>query len=516
MGASLAEVLALPSFRAANTQVLVGDVDRVQVRWVHSSEVFEMGALLAGGEVLLTSGLGLHGRTADHLAAYVEQLADVGIAALAMELGRTFFAVPEPMLEVARRRGLPVLVFHKVVPFERMVEDFHELLVRRKVAAGSGTGDGGDAGWRALTQVVIEGHGLRALLDEVSRLAGCPVELRDPEGQTVERSRIASVADDGEVAVPVRGAAGPLGTLRLLGAESADRLRIAEVAGHAVSLELGRGSGAGHRPGPAQSLVSDLVAGVVVSRADVLRRLAALGWPPQEGRHIVVAALEVDAAVPLTDAVAAAEEALLDDGRGDPAVVVGISGGHVVVVHRGGRRAVPAQVRDELTAARDRLAQRLPGRLLLGATTPVADPGDLAAAVGRARQVLRTARRYGRREGVVMERDVAAHRLVSSAIDPELMRGFVQEQIGPLIDHDREHRSELLRTLDAYLACSLSKARTADLLGLRRQSLYDRLARIERLLGVSLDEPDHRTGLDLALLGWRMRTGLDPQVGFGG
>lgn len=513
MGATLAEVLALPSFRAASTEVVHGDVERVQVRWVHSSEVFEMGALLAGGEVLLTTGLGLHGRTADHLAAYVDQLADAGVAALALELGRTFFAVPEPMLAAARRRDLALLAFPTMVPFERMVEDFHELLVRRRVSSG---GDAGDAGWRALTQVVIEGRGLRALLDEVSRLAGCAVELRDPEGQTVERSRIASVSEEAGVSTPVRGPAGPAGTLRLLGEESTDRLRLAEVAAHAVALELGRGSGAGHRPGPAQSLVSDLTAGVVVSRADVLHRLAALGWPPLEGRHLVVAAVEVDAAVPLTDAVAATEAVFHEDERGDPAVLVGISGGHVVVVHRGGRRPVPAQVRDELEAAHDRLAERLPGRVLVAATTPVADAGDLAAAVGRARQVLRTARRYGRRDGVVMERDVAAHRLVTSAVDPAVMRAFVREQIGPLVDHDREHRSELLRTLDAYLACSLSKARTAELLGIRRQSLYDRLTRIERLLGVSLDEPDHRTGLGIALLGWRMRTGLDPQVGFGG
>lgn len=513
MGATLAEVLALPSFRAARTEVLHGDVEGVQVRWVHSSEVFEMGALLAGGEVLLTSGLGLHGRTGEHLASYVDQLADVGVAALGLELGRTFFAVPDSMLDAARRRGLPLLVFHKVVPFERMVEDFHELLVRRKVA---GAGGGGDAGWRALTQVVIEGHGLRALLDEVSRLAGCAVELRDPDGQTLERSRIASVAEDAELLTAVRGPAGPLGTLRLLGAESAERLRVVEVAAHAVALELGRGSGAGPRPGPAQSLVADLVAGNAATRAEVLRRLAALGWPPLEGRHLVVAALEVDPSVPLTDAVAATEEALLDEGRGDPGVLVGTSGGHVVVVHRGARRAVPGRVRDELGLACERLTRRLPGRLLVGAASPVADPGDLAAAVGRARQVLRTARRSGRREGVVMERDVAAHRLIGSAVDPEVVRAFVQEQIGPLIDHDREHRSELLRTLDAYLACSLSKARAAALLGVRRQSLYDRLARIERLLGVSLDEPDHRTGLGLALLGWRMRTGLDPQVGFGG
>lgn len=508
MAATLAEVLALPSFRAAGTEVLHGDPEQVRVRWVHSSEVFEMGSLLAGGEVLLTSGLGLHGRTADHLRAYVDQLADAGVAAIGLEVGRTFFAVPEPVVEAARRRDVPVLVFHRVVPFERMVEDFHELLVRRKVEAGTG-----DAGWRTLTQVVIEGRGLRALLDETSRLAGCAVELRDPEGQTVERSRIASVSGEAGLEVQVRGEPGVHGTLRLLGAPTAHRQRVADAAGVAVALELGRGTAGGHRPGPAQSLVADLAAGAVVSRADVLHRLADLGWPPLEGRYLVVAAIEVDASVPVTDAVAATERVLHEEG---PGVLVGTAAGHVVVVRRGGRRAVPTQVRDELAGMAERLAAELPGRVLVGASTPVADAGDLAAAVARARQVVRTARRYGRRTGVVMERDVAAHRLLTREIDPQVLSDFVHEQIGPLVDHDREHRSELLRTLDAYLACSLSKARTAELLGLRRQSLYDRLARIERLLGVSLDEADHRTGLGLALLGWRMRTGLDPQVGFGG
>ena len=128
----LTEVLALPSFQAAGAHLLSGEPDSVLVRWVHSSEVFEMGALLAGGEVLLTTGLGLHGRTSEHLRAYVEQLADAGLAALALELGRTFFEVPEPMLEAARRRGLVVLGLTNVVPFERMVEDFHELVVRRR------------------------------------------------------------------------------------------------------------------------------------------------------------------------------------------------------------------------------------------------------------------------------------------------------------------------------------------------------------------------------------------------
>ena len=105
----LSDVLALPSFRAAGAQVLAGRPEGVLVRWVHSSEVFEMGGLLAGGEVLLTTGLGLHGRTSEHLTAYVEQLADAGLAALALELGRTFFEVPAAILEAAGRRQLVVL-----------------------------------------------------------------------------------------------------------------------------------------------------------------------------------------------------------------------------------------------------------------------------------------------------------------------------------------------------------------------------------------------------------------------
>ena len=39
---------------------------------------------------------------------------------------------------------------------------------------------------------------------------------------------------------------------------------------------------------------------------------------------------------------------------------------------------------------------------------------------------------------------------------------------------------------------------------------------IERLLGVSLEDPGHLLGLQLGLTAWRLRTGLDPQVGFGG
>lgn len=511
MRVGLTEVLAMASFRAAATTVVTGDPDSTTVRWVHSSEVYEMGPLLAGGEVLLTSGLGLHGRGAAHFTTYVDQIADAGAVAIGIELGRTFLEVPEAMVEAARRRGLCLLTFHRVVPFERMVEDFHELLVRRKASAGRA-----DAELRHLLHVVVDGLGLRALLDEVSRSAGCVVELRDTDGQTVERSRIASVRGDGEVVSHVRGPDGVVGAVHLLARPTRARERLAELASMAVGLELGRGA-AGPRPGPAQSLVSDLAGGVLGTAAEVRRRLEELGWLPAEGRHVVVVAVEVDPRVPLVDAVPAVER---DLAIGTGAVLAGVASSQVVALVRGWSRPVHWQVREELSAAAARLARSIDGPFgsapLLGVASPVLDLSLLGAAVQQARGVTRTARRFGLREGVVMARDVAAQHLLGEVVDPGVLSDFVTEQIGPLIEHDRRHRSELLRTLDTYLSTAQSKAPAARLLGIRRQSLYDRLLQIERLLGISLDEPGHRSGLSLALLGWRMRTGLDPQVGFGG
>ena len=103
-----------------------------------------------------------------------------------------------------------------------------------------------------------------------------------------------------------------------------------------------------------------------------------------------------------------------------------------------------------------------------------------------------------------------------AAVGPAAWAGLAEEQLGALIAHDARHRSELLRTLDTYLACGTSKAATAAALGIRRQSLYDRLDRIERLLGVDLADADQQLGLRLGVLAWRLRTGIDPRVGFGG
>jgi purine catabolism regulator len=60
MSMSLREVLATDVLQETEPEVLAGHgaLDR-EVRWVHSSEIYEIAPLLSGGELLLTTGLGL-------------------------------------------------------------------------------------------------------------------------------------------------------------------------------------------------------------------------------------------------------------------------------------------------------------------------------------------------------------------------------------------------------------------------------------------------------------------------
>ena len=360
--------------------------------------------------------------------------------------------------------------------------------------------------------MVLAGEGLRALLDTVSRLVGCEVEFRDTDDRLVERSRIVSTRGTDTVAVEVRGRSGPRGTL-LLHTPSTRRVRaLAEPVATAVGLELTRQPDIGLRPTFAQSLVTDLGAGVLVAGEDVGRRLEEAGMPWTAPSQLVVACGDAGHRVPVDEVVLALRGVFAARGN---AVLAGAVGHHAVVLIRTPR--LPAgRARALAQECYDVISRTLPedARVLLGVMPGVTDPSRLSAAVARARETVRLAHGYGVHSGVLLSRDVGVQRLLGTGVPTGELAEFVREQLGPLIDHDRAHASDLVRTLDAFLATGLSKSGTAAQLGIRRQSLYGRLQRIEQLLGISLGDPGHVGGVTLALTVWRMRTGLDPQVAF--
>jgi DNA-binding PucR family transcriptional regulator len=92
---------------------------------------------------------------------------------------------------------------------------------------------------------------------------------------------------------------------------------------------------------------------------------------------------------------------------------------------------------------------------------------------------------------------LGVYRMLSSVTDPAGIEGFMNKQIGPLIEYDRQHRSNLVLTLARYFDSGCNYDEAAAALSVHRSTLKYRLKRIRDLLG--RDPHDGSTRLDLHL-----------------
>ena len=79
--------------------------------------------------------------------------------------------------------------------------------------------------------------------------------------------------------------------------------------------------------------------------------------------------------------------------------------------------------------------------------------------------------------------------------DDERLTDFAQRELAPL-----RGDADLLRTARALVESWGNKAEAATRLNLSRPALYDRIAKLHRLLGGSLDDAERRTSLHVAFL----------------
>lgn len=91
---------------------------------------------------------------------------------------------------------------------------------------------------------------------------------------------------------------------------------------------------------------------------------------------------------------------------------------------------------------------------------------------------------------------LGVHRLLGAGTDAALREAMLTPGVARLM---AEGGVELVRTATVYLDEAGSAQRTAQALGIHRQTLYHRLERIEKLSGLSLDSGRDRLQLHLAL-----------------
>ena len=551
------EVLELEPLRSARARVLagVGSLDRT-VRWVHVAELPDIAHLLEGGELLLTTGLGM-GATAAARRRYVDELADAGAAGVVVELGRTFEAVPSEMVDAARARGLPLVSLARETRFVEVTEVVHREILSRQYDLL----ERAERVSRELADQILDGADVAKLVAHLGAVFGTNVVFEDAARRVVATSGHGN--DEGAASGvweqhallhhahsahsgghptrsgAVRRATGSRsvpgcawvdiwirrerwGRLHVLdggpGGGDVDELLV-DRAGAALALAMLSEKDAAHlaeRAGDA--LIAQIVAGRPGSSEETLRRAKGLGVDLTGGR-LVAAALEVRPADPvheLTDddrlealrVLAVALRAAVTERR--CSALVGTSGDRVIaIVAVPGTRPVPLVLEETVESASARVLRHMPVEVVAGASGPAARDA-LHRAVEEATVAAGFARDGGTGQRVHHFAELGTYQLLLRLADgPELAR-FVDSELRALLERDGGGRPRLVPTLRAYLKHAGRKADAARELGIQRRTLYQRMARVEALLGRDLDEQSTRTRLTLAL------QGLDFLAGRGG
>lgn len=142
--------------------------------------------------------------------------------------------------------------------------------------------------------------------------------------------------------------------------------------------------------------------------------------------------------------------------------------------------------------------------LFMGLASRVEDCAHYRQALNEARQALDVAENLRPAIGFCDFSELGVLRLLQAVTDRAVIDTFVQQTLGPLIESNRKHPHSLIDTLDALLQENGNALKAAQRLDLHRNTVNQRIQRIEQHAGQSLDDPLFRMNAAVALLVWRM------------
>ncbi|QKW29696.1 PucR family transcriptional regulator [Streptomyces seoulensis] len=534
-----------------------GDRLNVPVRWAHVSELADPVPYMEGGELLLITALKLDAADPEAMRRYVKRLVGAGVVGLGFAVGVNYDEVPAALVEAAEAEGLPLLEVPRRTPFLAISKAVSAAIAAdqyRAVTAGFAaqreltrqaliSGPEGLLaalaaqvdGWAALydasgavVATAPEWAGRRAarLTADVERLRDRPAPASAVVGgpDTEDRVELHSIGTGRRPRAALAvGTAAPLGTAERYAVHSAialltlttERSRSLHAAEQRIGAAVLRMLLAG-QPDHARGVAGDLYGGLLDApfRVIVAESASASAARAHADAHARVPAAKPTAQTAKPTASAAPPVVLGGDplaglaeiveaaaARSGEAVLVVPDGERLVVLAGDGSAAVAACA--EHAAALEAARAAAPseqragegGELVVGLSAP-AGPIAAAGAYKQAEQALSVARRRGR---VLVEHEQLASGSVLPLLADDAVRAFADGLLRALYEHDATGRGDLVASLRAWLSRHGQWDAAAADLGVHRHTLRYRMRRVEEILGRSLDDPDVRMELWLAL-----------------
>jgi sugar diacid utilization regulator len=354
---------------------------------------------------------------------------------------------------------------------------------------------------RSLSEPLADGAGLPGMIQALANLVGNPVAVMDDGGRCVASAGFGPGVTVADVPAPVDDPAADLrdqaegwvtcmarsGEL-VLGCVIAwdpeetfgdAELLAVEAASDIAAVELARLSGDRdeHRD-RCQVLCAALLSGNL-GEADALAD--ELSFALDSARRVVLVAADSEQPGIVDAVMSTARE----------------SGVLPVVSPLNGRVALVPERDVDWRVFSARLASRAQATWRVGIGGAVPGPDMLKESLHQADVALRVGSALELAPVTFFE-DLGVYALVASSAAPLALDAFIERWLGPLIEYDRKHRIELIRTLGQYLEHGGALDHTADALFVHRSTLKYRLGRIREITGYDLGDADTRFNLQFA------------------
>jgi PucR family transcriptional regulator, purine catabolism regulatory protein len=540
---TVGSILGLSVLQDANP-LLLGGAEGLDnpVRWVHVSELLDLSGLLSGGELVLTTGLELE-KNPGQAGSFIRSLEQAAASGLIVELVGNRKRSMEALRVAALGTAMPVIVVERRVRFVQVTEIVHRIIVAEQLERVERARDVHEA----FTVLSLESAGTGQVVEQAAAMIGAPVVLEDlsrlvlaysaRQLRTTElledwerRSRTTPAPSETSRTGPEAWLQTPVGVRGNVWGRLVVPVPLGDDDAAAMVLERAAQTLAINRLAERdrRELSHQAQAGLL----NALRQPRGLGEDEAQARAAVLGLKRSPYYLPIVFRSGGAAYASTAEASGeglDPLlgqqeeralleqlarVLKSVSGSALTASIRSGSigmiLAIPAKQLEDPTL--HRLADALQGSdtphtlwsigvgHLRGSLLEAAAGIDEASHVAETAATLRSDRKPFYRATDVRLRGLLA--LLRK--DPRVQQ-FAESELEGVLQTDAREGGGHLELLGKYLESGGNKAALARTGYLSRPTLYARLARLEELLGVNLDEAESRTSLHVALLLYRLR-----------
>ena len=519
MTLTMQDVMADPMFERTAPTVEAGEAGMSgTVRWAYTNERYDIASFLSGGELVIIEGSALLSHMDDNeIIRYVDTLVDAGVAGLAIELVEGVRTVPPAMIAHANTRALPIIGMHRRMPFVDLYQSINTAIVKNQLLVQVRT----DALATTMRTRLATARSAQDVAKTLNDIFGESVAIFDSDGLVVAHSGpTIRPADAGRPAertlvLDVRKNGGPLASIEIT---QRNRLADGQIA-EQVSEVIRQVLPAFIQTQPRNAMLAHVLRGPANERhateqeaGDAAAMLQAIGL--DSTNQLVPFVIGMDSVSSSIDAVSRCLS-----GDGTATISGGDDGDENGVDHVGGRIGeAPAQSAEEGNIVADEgiVVDVLEGNLLFGLYAASAGKQSDSIAGTRLERRLADASAlpgiwciYGRAVssvGMLLDEcgllqfaaremppaagtvanllDAAPKRLLNIERTRDAAGTLQSLMLGDvLLGHD-----SLLRTLEACFDTGGNISKACGLLGIHRQTMYNRLEKIGDMTGVSKDD----------------------------